>query len=144
MVVQRNLLLSRIVSVTKRIHPPQRARGLILLLTAGCIVAALFLTTVSVRSEQNPSAAKNAEPVPNSAANEQASFTTPRPTAEPKKSNIEKTQDDAAALSALADKLRDELNKMNANVFSLDVIQKTEEVEKLARKIKGEASKRSD
>lgn len=139
MMAQRKILPSRLNSVTMRIHLLRKARGFIILLTAGFIVAVIFLTTVSVRSEQNPSAPKNAEPVPNSAANEPASFTALKQKSEPKKSNVEKTQDDAAALSALADQLRDELNKMNVNVFSLDVIQKTEEVEKLAKKIKGEA-----
>jgi hypothetical protein len=59
---------------------------------------------------------------------------------EAKKSNLEKARTDAAELSALADQLRDELKKMNANVLSLDIIRKTEKVEKLARKIKAEAN----
>jgi hypothetical protein len=107
----------------------------------GAVVAALvLLTTVSMRSAQSPASLKNGEALPPPAAvNNEASLTAPRENAEPKKSKLEKTKTDAAELSALADKLRDELKKMNANVLSLDVIQKTEEVEKLAKKIKGEA-----
>ena len=45
---------------------------------------------------------------------------------------------DAAELSALADKLRDELKKTNVNVLPLPAIQKTQAMEKLAKKIKGE------
>jgi hypothetical protein len=111
--------------------------------SAGVVAALVLLTTVSVPSAQNPATPKNGEALsPPSAVNEQAVLTTPKQKGEPKKSNLEKTKDDAAELCALANQLRDELNKMNPNVFSLDVIQKTVEVEKLAKKIKGDANKR--
>jgi len=58
---------------------------------------------------------------------------------EDKESKLEKTKADAAELSALADQIRDELNKMNVNVLPIDVIEKAEKVEQLARKIKDEA-----
>ena len=123
-----------------RARPPLKFRGSILPLGVGVVAALVLLTTMSVRSAQNPSPPKIGEALtPPSAANDQAVLTTPKQIEEPKKSNLEKTKTDAAELSALADQLRDELNKMNVNVLALDVIHKTEEVEKLAKKIKGEA-----
>jgi len=101
----------------------------------------VWLPTVSVRSAQNPApprngAALSALPL----VSNQALLTSNAPKADPKKSNLEKTKTDAAELSTLADQLRDELNKMNVNVLALDVIKKTESVEKLAKKIKEEAN----
>jgi hypothetical protein len=112
-----------------------------IILSSGVVIAALFLlTAVPTRSAQDSPPLKNGEALSStSAVNDQAALTAPKQNGEPKKSKLEKTKTDAAELSALADKLRDELKKMNVNVFSLDVIQKTEEVEKLAKKIKGEA-----
>ena len=102
-----------------------------------------MLTTVSVRSAQSPAPAKNGEAMsPSPAVTNQAVPAASTDKLEPKSPGLDKTKADAAALSALADQLRDELNKMNVNVFPLDVIQKTEEVEKLAKKIKGEANRR--
>jgi predicted mannosyl-3-phosphoglycerate phosphatase (HAD superfamily) len=74
------------------------------------------------------------------AVNNGAAVTTPQQKEEPQKSNLEKTKTDAAELSALADQLRDELKKMNINVFSFKVIEETEKIEKLAKKIKEEAN----
>jgi hypothetical protein len=54
----------------------------------------------------------------------------------------EKAKADAAKLLTLADQLRDQLNRMNVNVLSLDVLQKTETIEKLAKKMRGEADVR--
>jgi hypothetical protein len=141
MVAQRKVSQAREDSVLKRICLRVRPHGFLLFLVVGVMAGLLLPTTSSLRSEQNPAPAKNGSALVNSAVNEQAAPTPPKQKGEPKKSDIEKTQDDAAALSALADQLRDELNKMNANVLALDVIHKTEEVEKLARKIKGEAVK---
>jgi len=55
------------------------------------------------------------------------------------KSNFEKMKHDAKDLSALAKALQDELDKSNENILSLDVVDKAEKIEKLARKIKGTA-----
>ena len=110
-------------------------------LLAAVVTVIIFLTTSSLRSEQHSPAPKTGEVVANSGPNPAAAPAASDPKADTKKTSLQKTQDDAAELSALADKLRDELNKMNSNVFALDVLQKTEEVEKLARKIKGEANK---
>lgn len=89
---------------------------------------------------QSP-ASPNPAKVPSSsvAANNQATETTPNGNAAPKKSVIDQAKSDAAELSTLADQLSDELSKINVNVYSLDVLRKTEKIEKLAKKIKGEA-----
>ena len=71
--------------------------------------------------------------------------TTPTSTLTPKqkqalmKSNFEKTKDDASELADIANGLRDQLDKTNINVLSIDVIHKAEKIEKLAKKIKEEA-----
>jgi len=121
-------------------RPSQKMRGFISRLGMGGVAALILLTAVSVRSAQSPAPPKNEEvPPPAAAVKNEAALTPSNPKGEPKNSNLEKTKADAAELSALADQLRDELKKMNANVFSLDIIEKTQKVEKLAKKIKGEA-----
>lgn len=54
------------------------------------------------------------------------------------KSRREKAIADAAELSAVANQLRDQLHEVNVNVFPLGVVQKTEVIERLVRKIKEE------
>ena len=121
-------------------RPRLNFRGFILPLGVVVVGAVVLLTSGSVRSAQNPGPTKNGEVLaPPSGVNDQATLITPKEKEELKKSNLEKTRADAAELSALADDLRDELKKMNVNVLPLDVIEKTEKLEKLARKIKGEA-----
>ena len=55
------------------------------------------------------------------------------------KSNFEKMKHDAKELADLSKALQDELDKSNENVLSLDVVDKADKIEKLARKIKGTA-----
>jgi hypothetical protein len=55
------------------------------------------------------------------------------------KANFEKMKRDAGELADLAKALQQELNKSNENILSLDVVEKAEKIEKLARKIKGSA-----
>jgi hypothetical protein len=52
--------------------------------------------------------------------------------------NFEKSKSDAAELAALAKRLREELDKPNANILSLEVINRAEKIEKLAKKIREE------
>jgi hypothetical protein len=109
--------------------------------SVGIIIALVLLTTLSVWSAQNPAPPKNGEILSSpSAVNNMSAQPASHQKDDPKKSNLEKTKSDAAELSSIADQLRDELKDMNVNVLSLDVLQKTEEVEKLAKKIKGEAN----
>jgi hypothetical protein len=125
-----------------RARPPLRIRGLVFSCGVGLFAALVMLTTVSVRSAQDPAPARNTEAFPSPAAvNNQAAMASPKEKEEPKKPGLDKTKADAAELSALADQLRDELSKTNINVFPLDVLEKTQKVEKLAKKIKGEATK---
>lgn len=67
------------------------------------------------------------------------SATTPSATELKGKSDRENSIMDAAELAATADKLRDELKKIDVNVLPLASIQKTQSMEKLAKKIKGES-----
>jgi len=55
------------------------------------------------------------------------------------KSNFEKMKRDAKELGDLAKALEEDLNKSNENVLSLDVVDKADKIEKLARRIKGTA-----
>ena len=55
------------------------------------------------------------------------------------KANFEKMKRDAGELADLAKALQDELNKSNENILSLDIVEKADKIEKLARKIKGTA-----
>ena len=124
-----------------RARPPLKFRGSILPLGVGVVAALVLLTTMSVRSAQNPAPPKNVEALSSpSAMNDQAPQSMPKEKEEPKKSKLEKTRTDAAELSALADQLRDELKNMNVNVLPLDVLEKAQKLEKLAKKIKGEAN----
>jgi hypothetical protein len=55
------------------------------------------------------------------------------------KANFEDMKREATQLADLAKALQEELNKSNENILSLDVIEKADKIEKLARKIKGTA-----
>ena len=55
------------------------------------------------------------------------------------KFNFEKMKRDAGELTDLAKSLQDELNKSNENILSLDIVDKADKIEKLARRIKGTA-----
>jgi hypothetical protein len=55
------------------------------------------------------------------------------------KTNFEKMKRDAGELADLAKALQEELNKSNENILSLDIVEKADKIEKLARKIKGTA-----
>ncbi|MGO8789972.1 MAG: hypothetical protein ACLQVL_21660 [Terriglobia bacterium] len=105
----------------------------------GFLIALVWPFTIPGRSAQNTALLNNGPPPP-AVVNNEAAPPTSKPKDDPKKSKLEKTKTDAAELSTLADQLRDELNKMNVNILPIDVIQKTEKVEKLAKKIKGEAN----
>jgi hypothetical protein len=55
------------------------------------------------------------------------------------KSNFEKMKRDAGELADLAKALQEELNKSNENILSLDIVDKADKIEKLAKRIKGTA-----
>ncbi len=123
-----------------RARPTLKFRGF-LIFPCLLVVAALILpTTVGLLGAQNPGPTKTGEAAtPPSALNNQPTAITSKEKEESKKSGADRTKTDAAELSALADQLRDELNKLNVNVLPLDVLAKTQKLEKLAKKIKGEA-----
>jgi hypothetical protein len=55
------------------------------------------------------------------------------------KANFEKMKRDAGELADLAKALQEELNKSNEDILSLDIVDKADKIEKLAKKIKGTA-----
>jgi len=55
------------------------------------------------------------------------------------KSNFEKMKRDADDLANLAKSLQDDLNKSNEHVLSLQIMEKADKIEKLARRIKSVA-----
>ncbi len=55
------------------------------------------------------------------------------------KDNLEKMKRDAGELADLTKALQDELNKSNENVLALDIVAKADKIQKLAKKIKGNA-----
>jgi hypothetical protein len=124
-----------------RFHALRMLRPFALLVGAGIAISFIFLNTKVLRSMQNPALPVTEKALTSSpAASNGSAITTDTSAKDPKKARLEQTKSDAAELSALADQLREELGKMNANVLSLDVIQKTQKVERLAKKIKGEAN----
>jgi hypothetical protein len=54
------------------------------------------------------------------------------------RANFEKSKSDAAELAALAKGLREDLDKPDVNVLSLEVFNRAEKIEKLAKKIREE------
>ena len=55
------------------------------------------------------------------------------------KANFEKMKHDAGELADLAKSLQQELEKSNENILSLDIVEKADRIEKLAKRIKGNA-----
>jgi len=55
------------------------------------------------------------------------------------KANFENMKRDAGELADLAKALEEEINKSNENILSLDIIEKADKIEKLAKRIKGNA-----
>jgi hypothetical protein len=55
------------------------------------------------------------------------------------KDNLEKMKRDAGELADLTKALQEEINKANENVLALDIVAKADKIQKLAKKIKGNA-----
>jgi len=71
--------------------------------------------------------------------NEPARALSPKQKQDLLKSNFEKMKRDADELANLAKSLQDDLNKSNEHVLSLQVVEKSEKIERLARRIKSVA-----
>lgn len=111
------------------------------LLKLGWVLAALILLSAApLGTAQSPTGPKNEDAAsPSPTANAQAAVVTAKQETL-KSSPGERAKADAAELSDLADQLREQLHKTDINILSLNIIQKTEAIEKLAKKIKGEAN----
>jgi outer membrane murein-binding lipoprotein Lpp len=55
------------------------------------------------------------------------------------KSKFQKMKRDVDELAGLAKAMQEELNKSNENIFPVDIVEKAEKIEKLAKKVKGSA-----
>ena len=64
---------------------------------------------------------------------------TPKQRRELMKANLEKMKRDAEELASLAKALQEELDKSSENVLSLQIVDKAEKIEKLAKRIKSTA-----
>jgi hypothetical protein len=64
---------------------------------------------------------------------------TPKQQRELLKVSYEKMKEEADELAGLAKALQDELKKSNHNILSLQIVEKADKIEKLAKKIKSEA-----
>lgn len=79
------------------------------------------------------------EPSPGS--DDAGPFMSPKQRQELLKANFEKMKRDADDLASMAKSLQQDLGKSSENVLSLKVLDRAEKIEKLARKIKSEATK---
>ena len=77
--------------------------------------------------------AKMSQAVPRAQSNEEPSQAPPKVNI--LKANFEKMKHDAGELADLAKALQQELNKSNENVLSVDVVEKADKIDKLARRI---------
>ena len=130
------------------------ARGIRLrsLLLGGCLLVPALLASSTVATCHGPR--NGADPAPAQSTPrpifpthsqspvtqpESPSPLTPKQQRALLKANYAKMKQDADELAALAKSLQDELNKSNENVLSLDVVEKADKIEKLAKKIKSAA-----
>jgi hypothetical protein len=122
------------------IRLPARLSGFLPTKFVSTIGGLILLFAMPLCIAQNPASPNNGdpEPPPPSEVNEVPPKTSPQELA--RKSGREMAQADAAELSTLANQLRAQLHKMNVYVFSLEVVEKTEAIEKLVKKIKAEGN----
>jgi hypothetical protein len=118
-----------------------RRRGAIL--ARGLLVTLLFLTAAAASAEPPQAGAAAAhqgastldDRIPHGEISESQ---TPKQKLNLLQANFDKSKKDATELAALARQLREELDKPNANALSLDVTNRLERIEKLAKKIRDE------
>ena len=130
------------------IPSPQRQRRRAVAWGARCILAAILLASGASRGvprgtaqgppspqpihsprQQSPSAPAEINPTPLTAKQQRAML----------KSNYTKMKQDADELAGLAKSLQEDLDKSNADVLSLTIVEKADKIEKLAKKIKSSA-----
>ncbi len=113
-------------------------------------VGGLRMTAQSGNNGSSPSAAptrrevaseivaqENAEILPNGGASQQS--VSQRQKRELMKENLERMKRDAGELAGLTKALQEEIEKGNENMLALDVVNKADKIQKLAKRIKGNA-----
>jgi len=126
-----------------RSHWFPRQREIILVL--GLLVAVACLTSAPAPAQSQQGTSTHSSHMPSSDDDDMRSLRTDtsQPISDKQKqrivhANFEKSKSDAAALAAMAKELREELDKSNGSVLSLEVINRAEKIEKLAKKIREE------
>jgi len=112
-------------------------------LIAGILFAAAFAASPLAAQSQGGSATPPGVQTPNPFPYGPPKMDLPKRTEKQKeallKYNYKKMKKHADQLAGLAQSLQKKIDETNANVMSLEVIEKAEAIEKLARKIKSEA-----
>jgi len=134
-----------------RFHGFANQRGMIFSLALMIIVTCLTLAPLPVQSQQNPPTQGaelnhaaghrmlSAVPGPDDImARADGVQLTPKQKLILMRANFERSKIDATELAALARKLREELDKPDAEALSVEVINHLERIEKLAKKIRDE------
>jgi hypothetical protein len=122
------------------------------ILAVGLLVTLSFLTSVPAAAQTTNTATQGTEmnhtgghrmlsAIPDDASNPRndgSQTLTPKQRQSIVHANFEKSKTDAAELAALAKRLREELDKPDVNVLSLEVMNRIDKIEKLAKKIREE------
>jgi len=107
-----------------------------LLITLVCFAPTPASAQSSNQGNQGGSRARST--IPENSPNEIPEPMTPAQRLSIMRANFERSKSDAAELAALAKGLSDVLNKPSTKVLSLEVINRAEKIEKLAKKIRDE------
>jgi hypothetical protein len=132
---------------------PRRPTRASLSLAGGCLLVLTLLVSSGIATHaseagakgspaQNPGVPQPSFPSPSrfpSPSETNPAPLTPKQQRAILKANYAKMKQDADELAALAKSLQQDLDKSNENVLSLDVVEKADKIEKLAKKIKGTA-----
>ena len=123
------------------LHKFARLRGTIL--SWGLVITLICLTPAPARAQSsgqgNQSGGSHRRSTPlNDAGDEIPQPLTPQQRLSIMRANFEKSRSDAVELAALAKGLREALNRPNGNLLPLEVINRADKIEKLAKKIREE------
>jgi len=119
------------------------ARPCAIILFWGLLFSFVWLIPVPVCAQSSNqgnqgSGSRARSSIPDASRNEIPEPMTPEQKQSIMRANFEKSKSDAVELAALAKGLREVLDKPNANALSLEVINRAEKIEKLARRIREE------
>ena len=107
----------------------------------GCITCILLIVVATMIAQQRGSQSGPPQPYTGESAAQRAEdiYDAQQHKAMEKKASLQRQQDirkDTAKLLELATELKQEVDKSNENMLSLNVVKKAEEIEKLAKSVK--------